>query len=478
MPRKYIKKTNRTQISEQAMKSAVQDVIRKLETPTSAALKYNLKRTTIITRIKKKQNTHGSDSGQSTDDESNHYSSKYTSNQIFTEKQETELAEYFKKCSLLKYGLTYLSARKFAFQYAEINNIKCPTGWKSDKIAGVDWMYGFMKRNIEMGKRKDISREKRARIQVLLELGLYSHREIATRENVSHQTVGRVAKSIAANLPSTSTGRTGSRGIRKTSAREDKLIIRKALENRQIGPNSIARYCTREPPTVVTNLEETSDPSPSTENTEYVTPDRLRPLPKIAAPKSKKGGKSRIYTDTPEKDRLMELERNRNMKKAAAERKQAAKKIKKRAGFYSSDSAESERLSIADTDDSIGPLHEAQSDFDDIDDDYSQTDQFKLCDQDTIKRRDFVLVKFKCKTGDKFYIGCIIEDNPEQGNYTAEFLRRKSSTSFCKPIVPDIAIILRDDIELKMPAPIHPPGTSRSSTMYNFNIDLSRYNVS
>lgn len=54
MPRKYNKKASRTEISKEAMKSAVQDVIRKLETPTSAASRYNLRRTAIITRIKKK----------------------------------------------------------------------------------------------------------------------------------------------------------------------------------------------------------------------------------------------------------------------------------------------------------------------------------------------------------------------------------------------------------------------------------------
>lgn len=58
------------------MKSAVQDVIQKLETPTSAALKHNLKRTTILTRIKKKQSTHGSDSGQNANKKWHYYSSK------------------------------------------------------------------------------------------------------------------------------------------------------------------------------------------------------------------------------------------------------------------------------------------------------------------------------------------------------------------------------------------------------------------
>lgn len=61
---------------------------------------------------------------------------------------------------------------------------------------------------------------------------------------------------------------------------------------------------------------ETSDPSPSTK---YVTP-----LSKNAAPKYKKGEKACTYTETLEKDSLMELEMNRNMKKAAA------KRIKKR----------------------------------------------------------------------------------------------------------------------------------------------------
>lgn len=50
-----------------------------------------------------------------------------------------------------------------------------------------------------MGKHKDISHEKRARVQALLELKLYSLHEIAAKENVSHQTAGKVTEFIVEN---------------------------------------------------------------------------------------------------------------------------------------------------------------------------------------------------------------------------------------------------------------------------------------
>lgn len=181
---------------------------------------------------------------------------------------------------------------------------------------------------------------------------------------------------------------------------------------------------TREQTAVEADLEGNSDvdQSPTTENKEYVTPERLRPVPKIAATKSKKKGKSRIYTDTPEKDRSVELENKRTMKKAAAERKDAAKKMKKRIELDTSDSAESETLSVADTEDSTGSFREASSNYDDLGNNNGLM-QFKLCDHDSIKCGDFVMVKFKFKAGGKFYIGKIMEDHAGPTSYTADFLR-------------------------------------------------------
>lgn len=66
-----------------------------------------------------------------------------------------------------------------------------------------------------------------------------------------------------------------------------------------------------------------------------ITPEIIRPYPRVdrnALKKSKKGklpGKSRIYTDTPEKNRLEEIEKAKQLKKQEQERKQRAKEMKR-----------------------------------------------------------------------------------------------------------------------------------------------------
>ncbi|KAG5861528.1 hypothetical protein JTB14_008829 [Gonioctena quinquepunctata] len=74
--------------------------------------------------------------------------------------------------------------------------------------------------------------------------------------------------------------------------------------------------------------------SPSTSAVGLITPEIIQPHPKVdrnALKKSKKGklpGKSRIYTDTPEKNRLEEIEKAKGMEKQEQERKQKAKEMK------------------------------------------------------------------------------------------------------------------------------------------------------
>lgn len=84
-----------------------------------------------------------------------------------------------------------------------------------------------------MGKRKDVTNEKKIAIETLLKTGIYSHREIARREHVSRQVVDKVAKLIAENLPSTSSGRTHCGRHRKTTVREDRVIVKRSLEHRR-----------------------------------------------------------------------------------------------------------------------------------------------------------------------------------------------------------------------------------------------------
>lgn len=58
------------------------------------------------------------------------------------------------KASDIYYGLTPKEVRQFAFQYATALKIKIPESWKTNKLAGEDWLSGYLKRNVELSIRK------------------------------------------------------------------------------------------------------------------------------------------------------------------------------------------------------------------------------------------------------------------------------------------------------------------------------------
>lgn len=97
-----------------------------------------------------------------------------------------------------------------------------------------------------MGKAKDISSEKKARISTLLSTGDYSEREVARREGVSRGAVRRIARLIKENIPGTSTGRTFCGRKKVTSSRDDRHIIKLATEKRTLSSRGIAKILAEE----------------------------------------------------------------------------------------------------------------------------------------------------------------------------------------------------------------------------------------
>lgn len=77
MVRNYKRKTGRAAIDENLMTAAIRDCLNKVETATSAAAKYNIKRTTLISRLKKPE-VHESRALQTV------FGSKYSTRQILT----------------------------------------------------------------------------------------------------------------------------------------------------------------------------------------------------------------------------------------------------------------------------------------------------------------------------------------------------------------------------------------------------------
>lgn len=54
----------------------------------------------------------------------------------------------------MHYSLSKLKTREIAFQFANANGKKIPDNWKEEKLASIDWLRGFLKRNPELSVRK------------------------------------------------------------------------------------------------------------------------------------------------------------------------------------------------------------------------------------------------------------------------------------------------------------------------------------
>ena len=94
--------------------------------------------------------TQNNDSGNSSDEDLNIgvvEKHRFKNRQIFTDKQEALLREYMIKSFRNRFGLTYVEARKLPYQFATKLKIQYPQSWDKEQIAGVDWVYAFMKRS-------------------------------------------------------------------------------------------------------------------------------------------------------------------------------------------------------------------------------------------------------------------------------------------------------------------------------------------
>lgn len=144
MVRNYKKKRD-TVVNEDDVKKAVLNVVNDGYKLRTAAAIYNIKPTTLFYRVKNYK--------EDVILRSDHFTSKHTVNQVFLNDEEAMLEEYFLKRSRMHYGLTYLQGRQLAYEYATALK-KCPEKWTANKMAGIDWMKGFMKRHRELSLRK------------------------------------------------------------------------------------------------------------------------------------------------------------------------------------------------------------------------------------------------------------------------------------------------------------------------------------
>lgn len=205
-----------------------------------------------------------------------------------------------------------------------------------------------------------------------------------------------------------------------------------------------------------------------------ITPEMLRPYPKALPRKKLSGrprGKSRILTDTPEKKEIMEMKnKSSNTKKVT---RQLVRKPKQKKNNVKRKESESE--------DEGEESYELTSSQDESWDDIIAREIEQLAekklepigDRDTIDKGAFVLVKVAGKKTFCFYIAEVIDIE----NKEIKYLRRiEKSNKFINDATQTYAFNL-DDVVCKLPTPHSVGGTARHSSILQFDVGFSGYNV-
>ncbi|XP_074037775.1 uncharacterized protein [Leptinotarsa decemlineata] len=212
-----------------------------------------------------------------------------------------------------------------------------------------------------------------------------------------------------------------------------------------------------------------------------ISPDSVRPYPKAPLRNEKyrgrKRGRSKILTETPEKEaleleireKIIDQQKKRKVIKKVFDGgsdtllKQKRKNITKQVVNNEETSSESETFSIHD--DSDGPFSEEN-----IESESDDEVEYK-----NLSLNDYVLVKFYTKKTVVHYVG-LIKEKIGYSTLEVQFLRKKGQ-QFHFPLIDDTSIVEIGDIVRKLQPPSNANGTERTSSLLYFKFNHSQYNI-
>ena len=188
---------------------------------------------------------------------------------------------------------------------------------------------------------------------------------------------------------------------------------------------------------------------------EYVSPSAIHPFPRVrlaskAPTKRRKKGSSKILTNTPVRNQIMQSAQEKKKQEESSEETATGKKNLFAQGRHDKTSSESE----------------CEVHLDDNSDDCFE-------DEDCIEG-DFAIVKVNGKGRVKHFIACIDAIDDEDQSYEGVFLKETASkTGKDNPIfVVDEASFPKSDVILKLPASKFIGGSARRNGHLCFNINL------
>lgn len=138
MPRKYTRKTSRMQWTVEQLNNAKAAILGGMSI-RAASTAYLIPRTTLRQHMKARHPTQTVKLGSKVP--------------VFNPAQEEELVQHLLDLENRFYGLTMRDVQELAFELAEKNNL--PHTFNKDKrMAGKDWLVGFLERNPKIAFRK------------------------------------------------------------------------------------------------------------------------------------------------------------------------------------------------------------------------------------------------------------------------------------------------------------------------------------
>lgn len=227
----------------------------------------------------------------------------------------------------------------------------------------------------------------------------------------------------------------------------------------------------------IAEIESPSTPVKQTNNTisdlhKFISPEEIAPFPKAAPRKTTKGGrkpgKTRILTDTPEREEIL-LEKKKKMLKKKLETKQKARQVARK--VMESDSEDDEDILSKLSDEHEETLSDLENEMAEIEDE-------RRFEAEDLQAGDFVLVQFLKKKGPaQHFVGeiCAIKEIDLQ----IKFLKRVDQTNkfwYDNHTVYDVA---QPDVILKLPFPKKSGGSKRlrDQLVFEVNFTNSKYNV-
>ena len=203
------------------------------------------------------------------------------------------------------------------------------------------------------------------------------------------------------------------------------------------------------------------------QNNNIVSPVEIRPFPTAAErdpnKKTRKGKKSSIITDTPERQIISQgsKKNNKNSKRGQKRPQQIRKSL----------FSEKETSEVADSSDSDSVILDDSSDAS-ISESEDETIEMEDPNVDKLDEGDYILVKFDTKKTTKYYVGKIESIDANAGTVDCMFLKRKPAKDgqflFVFPDHLDASEVPVADILCKL-LPPSCGGTVRTGDIFTFN---------